>query len=300
MSWNAPGTCGWGRRGRLLTSYVPKKNKGSTHQTHQLYLKADNLHCPLVLSHKLGRELAEDVQESQVEWRASLSLGTRFLKCKLDTIPDKLTDRTQHWTKGSDMWFHHEGCSVSGGRGMKPYLCNIAMASLVLTWSRPKVRENRRASSLIPQNAEEDRSNPWPRSDSISLKSWQKARGYMNKHAQRIQHHAKLGGMRKSSVSSSPSTDLLQTEDEGLGTLNLVDLPSFTHCLLDDVTIIVVILLRKKGERVSEASSCTDWTVYKLAGLHPTNARTMRTTPYPHVLLEDVRSSLHFHHTIYD
>lgn len=37
-------------------------------------------------------------------------------------------------------------------------------------------------------------------------------------------------------------TDLLQTENERFGTLNLVNLPSFTHGLLDYVTIIVVIL----------------------------------------------------------
>lgn len=37
-------------------------------------------------------------------------------------------------------------------------------------------------------------------------------------------------------------TDLLQTDDERLGTLNLVDLPSLTHSLLDDVSIIIVIL----------------------------------------------------------
>lgn len=37
-------------------------------------------------------------------------------------------------------------------------------------------------------------------------------------------------------------TDLLQTEDKCLGTLNLVYLPSLTHSLLDDVTIIIVIL----------------------------------------------------------
>lgn len=41
-------------------------------------------------------------------------------------------------------------------------------------------------------------------------------------------------------------TDLLQTEDEGLGTLNLVDLPSLTHSLLDDVAVIIVILQRNK------------------------------------------------------
>lgn len=40
-------------------------------------------------------------------------------------------------------------------------------------------------------------------------------------------------------------SDLLQTEDERLGTLNLVNLPSLTHSLLDDVTIIIVILQRK-------------------------------------------------------
>lgn len=55
--------------------------------------KKNNLHSPLVLSHQLGGKLAEDVQESQVERWASLSLGTRLLKCKLDTIPKKYTDR---------------------------------------------------------------------------------------------------------------------------------------------------------------------------------------------------------------
>lgn len=55
-------------------------------------LSRKNLHSPLVLSHKLGGELAEDVQESQVEGRASFSLGTRLLKCKLDTIPESCTE----------------------------------------------------------------------------------------------------------------------------------------------------------------------------------------------------------------
>lgn len=41
-------------------------------------------------------------------------------------------------------------------------------------------------------------------------------------------------------------TDLLQTENKCLCTLNLVNLPGFTHGLLDDVTIIVVILQKKK------------------------------------------------------
>lgn len=54
--------------------------------------KKISLHSPLVLSHKLGGELAEDVQESQVAWGASFSLGTRLLKCKLNTIPEKSTE----------------------------------------------------------------------------------------------------------------------------------------------------------------------------------------------------------------
>lgn len=52
------------------------------------------------------------------------------------------------------------------------YLCNMAIASLVLSWSRPKVREKRRASSLMPQKAEDERSKPGPRSDSISLNNY--------------------------------------------------------------------------------------------------------------------------------
>lgn len=49
-------------------------------------------------------------------------------------------------------------------------------------------------------------------------------------------------------------TDLLQTEDERLGTLNLVNLPSFTHRLLDDVAVIVVILQEKNLSRRTELS----------------------------------------------
>lgn len=48
-----------------------------------------DLHSLLVLSHELGGELAQDVQEGQVEWRASFSLGARVLECKFDTIPRK-------------------------------------------------------------------------------------------------------------------------------------------------------------------------------------------------------------------
>lgn len=59
-----------------------------------------NLHSLLVLSHKLGGELAQDVEESQVERRASFSLGTRVLKCKFDTIPRKFKElkrKTSAW-----------------------------------------------------------------------------------------------------------------------------------------------------------------------------------------------------------
>ena len=49
-----------------------------------------------------------------------------------------------------------------------------------------------------------------------------------------------LNGVQKGAPSRR--TDLLQTEDERLGALDLVDLPSFTHRLLDDVAVVVVIL----------------------------------------------------------
>lgn len=35
---------------------------------------------------------------------------------------------------------------------------------------------------------------------------------------------------------------LLQTENKGLSTLNFVNLPRFTHCFFDDITIIIIIL----------------------------------------------------------
>lgn len=45
---------------------------------------------------------------------------------------------------------------------------------------------------------------------------------------------------------SSSASHLLQTEDEGLGTENLVRLSGFTQGLLDDVTIIIIILRAEK------------------------------------------------------
>lgn len=51
-------------------------------------------------------------------------------------------------------------------------------------------------------------------------------------------------------VMLSPSTShLLQTEDERLGTEDLVGLSGFTQRLLDDVAVIVVIL-RQRNETV--------------------------------------------------
>lgn len=51
------------------------------------------------------------------------------------------------------------------------YLCNIAMASLVFSWSSPNVKAKRRASSLIPLKDGDDRSKLYPFSWIISLKS---------------------------------------------------------------------------------------------------------------------------------
>lgn len=44
---------------------------------------------------------------------------------------------------------------------------------------------------------------------------------------------------------SSSVSHLLQTEDEGLGAQNLVRLPGFTESLLDDVTIVIIILKQR-------------------------------------------------------
>lgn len=49
------------------------------------------------------------------------------------------------------------------------YLCSMAIASLVFIWSKPNVNEKRRASSFMPQNADDERSMLKPRSDNISL-----------------------------------------------------------------------------------------------------------------------------------
>lgn len=129
----------------------------------------------------------------------------------------------------------------------------MAMASLVLTWSRPKVKEKRRASSLIPQNADEERSNPWPRSDSISLKSWVgRERCGGGGGAIRSVISFRIGRHIVESQQGGQCTDLLQTENERLGALDLVDLPSFTHRLLDDVAVIVVILQKEERRKLKE------------------------------------------------
>lgn len=54
------------------------------------------------------------------------------------------------------------------------YLCNMAIASLVFNWSKPNVSEKRRASSLMPQKADDERSTLMPSSDSISLNNYKR------------------------------------------------------------------------------------------------------------------------------
>lgn len=51
-----------------------------------------------------------------------------------------------------------------------------------------------------------------------------------------------MNALLKGTLSSS---HLLQTEDEGLGAQNLVRLPGFTQSLLDDVTIVIIILRQR-------------------------------------------------------
>lgn len=54
----------------------------------------------------------------------------------------------------------------------RTYLCNIAIASLVFIWSKPKVNEKRRESSFMPQKADVERSTLKPSSDNISLNNY--------------------------------------------------------------------------------------------------------------------------------
>lgn len=98
-------------------------------------------------------------------------------------------------------------------------------------------------------------------------------------------------------------TDLLQTENECLGTLNLVDLPSFTHSLLDDVTIIIIILQRKENYKDIKNYLCIRELInMSLMSLSEWLRGTIndKSLTNPHVLFEDVCSSLHFNHTVDD
>lgn len=54
------------------------------------------------------------------------------------------------------------------------YLWSMAIASLVFSWSKPKVKEKRRASSLMPQKADDERSILMPSSDNMSLNNYKR------------------------------------------------------------------------------------------------------------------------------
>lgn len=123
----------------------------------------------------------------------------------------------------------------------------MAIASLVLSWSRPKVREKRRASSLMPQKAEDERSKLLPSSDTISLNSC--SAGEVRWSGEEVQDSTDMKQWMCLSLHSgkvpectTADTYLLQAQDERFGTLDLVDLSRLAHRLLDDISIVVVIL----------------------------------------------------------
>ncbi len=62
---------------------------------------------------------------------------------------------------------------------------------------------------------------------------------------------------------------LLKTEDEGLGTENLVRLSGFTQSLLDDVSIIIIILRQRRRPVKKMQDDCSDcWSTHlRLANL---------------------------------
>lgn len=58
-------------------------------QKHWERVTACYLHSLFILADELGRELAEDLQEGQVDWRELGPAGILVLECKLDTVPSE-------------------------------------------------------------------------------------------------------------------------------------------------------------------------------------------------------------------
>lgn len=104
---------------------------------------------------------------------------------KANSIPSLLHRReTMNEHLSSLKHTHHcesyTACQALKPHGLGPrfvtYLCNMAIASLVFNWSKPKVNEKRRASSLMPQKADDERSKLKPCSDNISLNNYKKTK----------------------------------------------------------------------------------------------------------------------------
>lgn len=169
MSWSAPNTCAFGKRERGPT-LDPTANEWST----KCLYTTINTHAEINkwLLTQSACPAAWVWMRTRWECQEKPSWGE-------DAPPPEdwaLWRQTQYRpfkekaTRGVNMQLHTTGFSAKK-KWIEAYLCNIAMASLVLSWSRPKVREKRRASSLMPQKAEDERSKLGPRSDSISLNS---------------------------------------------------------------------------------------------------------------------------------
>lgn len=129
----------------------------------------------------------------------------------------------------------------------------MAIASRVFSWSKPKVKEKRRASSLMPQKADDERSMLMPSSDNMSLKSYRRKR----------QHHEPLSGLLGNRCLFQNLDDILQlshhlqAQYECLWILDFVNLPCLAHCFLNDIPIVIVKLRREEKDYVLNRDSMT-------------------------------------------
>lgn len=105
-----------------------------------------------------------------------------------------------------------------------------------------------------------------------------------------------MGAERSKSVSSA---DLLQAEDEGLGTEDLVDLPGLAESLFDDVAVVVVVLKRAGSENTPLGSFLSDGSPAPNP-IPPIASPSWDEAANLHVVFEDVGGGRHVHDVVDD
>lgn len=113
----------------------------------------------------------QSMPDSRLQWRCFTFSKKHLLLKKLNNLWNLCTAATGPTSINSYLSKLNRHWCQRLDTAAKTHLCSMAIASLVLSWSRPKVREKRRASSLMPQKAEDERSKLLPSSETISLNS---------------------------------------------------------------------------------------------------------------------------------